>query len=180
MNTGIKKLTSPPYKGTQGHWLTRQLFADVDYPAREDGRKQYAPVFSLYGLISGFIDCRSTFVELRDPTGYQWAMKYLGSYEHWSVLSQTNWFKPELEKWIEEIETIFTAEAIQKVREIASGDSAQSLPAAKYMAERGWEKTRGRPSKSEMNKELKKHVERITEHDEDAKRIGLKVITGGR
>jgi hypothetical protein len=177
----IITLKAPPYKGTHNHWLTRPLFVDVEFPAKFDGRQLYQPIFSLYGPVEGFIDAHQTFVDLRDPTGYKWAMAYLGSFEHWSILSQSSWFKPELEKWKAELDVLFTAEAVQRIREIAAADSAQALPASKYLAEKGWEKTRGRPSKAEMEGELKRQVQKLESYEEDQKRmLGLTVVTGGK
>ena len=172
------KLDKPPYKGERGHWLLRQLFVEYE-DMHNDDRNSYVPIFSLMGK-EGYIDVGATFVALRDPTGRLWAERYLGSWEHWTRLEEASWFSERLSKWRDEIDTIFTSEAIQRVREIAAGESSQALAASKYLAEKGWQKTRGRPSKAEINGELKRQVKIIEAHEEDAERIGLKIIKGGK
>lgn len=175
------KLEGPPYKGSQGHWLLRALFVDVDYPAqRIDDRVLYEPVFSLYGPVEGYVDASATFIELEDPTGRLWAERYLGSWEHWKRLSEAPWFAKRLSEWREELETIELSRAIQRIKELSRGESSAALPASKYLAERGWEKTRGRPSKSEINGELKRQVKIVEAHEEDAKRMGFKLVQGGK
>jgi hypothetical protein len=171
-------LKGPPYKGEGGHWLTRALF--VDLPVVNGGQEKFYPVFSLYKPVEGFIDAHQTFLDFKDPTGVLWAERYLGSVEHWNRLCEASWFDLELSQWRRELDQMLTAEAIQKVIEIAKGDGAQALSAAKYLAEQGWVKTRGRPSKAEMSAELKKATKKMEEHEEDMARIGLKVIKGGK
>ena len=141
------------------------------------------PQFSLYGGIPDVIDAKATFLELNDPTGYKWALKYLGNYEHYKVLTKCTWFQKALDTWMDELKTKLKSEAIEKVSQIAQGASPQALPAAKYLASAEWEKAtsgRGRPSKEELRGELKKAIEKLTIEEEDAQRIGLTLIQGGK
>lgn len=173
-------LNGPPYRGPGGHYLTRVLFVDLPktHPSVED---KYVPVFSLYGPVDGYIDARATFIELRDPTGRLWAERYLGSFEHWKRLSESSWFAPELTKWREELNAIFTSEAILRIQQIAASESTQALAASKYLAEQGWVSSkRGRPTKAEIQGELKREVRKLEAHEEDMARIGLKIINGGK
>lgn len=168
----MKKLTSPPYKTDNNIWYTRQLFWEQQQLLPRESRI-IEPIFSLSSDKPGLINARATFVALDDPTGYEWAEKYLGSWAHWEKLIECPWFAPHLEDWKREIDVKGVNKAVQRIKEIAVGESSQALPANRYIAEKGWEKARGRPSKSEIKGELLKATKRVEEHEEDMKRIGL-------
>lgn len=177
----MKKLTNPPYKGENGIWLTEAIFWEraTEKPASQ---RPYEPVFSLYDDRPGLINCRTTFVNLKDPTGRKWALTYLRDWNHWLRLMRCAWFREAYEVWITELNLQLKSEAIARAIEIMNGDNgAQALAAAKFLATAEYDKTaRGRPSKAEINGELKKAAEALTVEDEDLKRIGLKVINGGK
>ncbi len=166
---------SPPYKNDYGVHYTRQLFWEMQRNLKEEDRL-IDPPFYLSTPHAGSLSARDTWVECGDPTGYKWAMTYLGSWVHYEKLLDCSWFVVHLEDWKRELDIKRTSEAVDKVRLIATGDSSQSLAANKYLAERGWEKTRGRPSKAEIRGELLKATQKIEEHEQDMERIGLRVI----
>ncbi len=172
----------PPWPTTKlNRYFTKALFWDVAVQLREEDREDFKPPFTLYKMKPGYICFRTTFVELQDPTGYDWAMQYLGDYGHWKELLKCKWFQEALQTAQEELSQKLKAQALKVVLEIASNGSPASLPAAKYIAERGWEKRAGRPSKVEIDKELKKATEVLDAETEDLVRIGgLKLISGGK
>ena len=165
------KLTTPPYRGTGGHWLTSTLFYErwIDL---KDYEQTYEPLFSLTGR-QGLIDARQTFVELEDPTGYKWAMKYLGSWKHYEKLMNTSWFPPYVETWTIEIKVKLKSDAIQAIRRIAGSKEQGALAAAKYLANLDYDSKRGRPSHAEVKGEARRQAALITQEDDDAQRIGL-------
>lgn len=164
------------YKGLSGAFLTTSLFYETWKDRVSSQRaKDSNPVFSLYDDVHGLINCRKTFVDMADPTGYSWAMKYLDSWEHWERLVASSWFAEALETWRRELLAKLRAEALVKIKEIAdtSVQDGQRLAAAKYLAERGWEKgSKGRPGhkKDEVNKLISQAEQ------SDAERIGLKLV----
>ena len=124
-----------------------------------------------------------TFVELRDPTGSKWAHQYLKSWEHWKRIMTTPWFSEWYDEAINELNTKLRSEAFDRIMEISTGSSAQAFPANKYIHSEEWNKKpgkRGRPSKEEVDGELKKQAKIMTREDEDLKRIGLKLIQGDK
>lgn len=134
------------------------------------------PVFCLYDDKPGLINARKSFVHLGDPTGYKWAMTYLGDWAHWKQLEKCKWFKEALDVWREELKIKVQSEAIDIIKAVSESDDKQALVAARYLAEYGWDKKgpgRGRPSKAEVQGELKKAAEAATDEDADLKRIGL-------
>lgn len=183
-NKNYQVLTKPPYKSCNNVWYTRQLFFEPWQHINLD-TKTIRPVFSLHQDLPGLINVRKTFVELKDVTGHDWAIRYLGSYEHYSRLMTCTWFKEATEEYIEEIKVLIRKEALQKLIEISEGAGPQAASAARYLANYDWEKanTRGRPSKEELKGELKRAAHALTEEQEDMKRIGLgtfKIIEGGK
>jgi hypothetical protein len=105
-------------------------------------------------------------------------MKYLGDYAHWVFLMKSSWFRDAVEVWQNELEMKNTAEAVEAIKNIALDPTNKSaLPAARYLAEQGWKKNkRGRPSTETVNAELKRAVRERTQEDDDADRIGLRLV----
>jgi hypothetical protein len=178
-----KYYKEPPYKSEyHGQWPTQSLFYEV-MQGQHISKWVYKPVFTLFEPKEGYISCQRTFVELGDPTGYEWAMKYLKSWNHWKRLMECQWFKDAYEQWCAELHAKNQADAIRRIQEIATTESPQALPANRYIAEQGWKKPtskRGRPSAEELTGELKRAARAQQEHDDDMARIGLKVINGGK
>ena len=106
----------PPYKAPNNTWYTRALFLEIAQLQKKDDRP-IQPVFTLRHDKEGLINGRKTFVELGDPTGYKWAMKYLGDWDHWLVLEQCTWFKEALAEWRRELDSKIASEAMDRIRE---------------------------------------------------------------
>ena len=119
-NPELKRLKSPPYKGDSGVWLTEALFYQKTFD-RPKHRLICAPVFDLYDERPGLINCRTTFVNLKDPTGRKWALTYLGDWNHWLRLMKCAWFREAFEIWISELNLQLKSEAIAKAICAAGG-----------------------------------------------------------
>lgn len=173
----------PPYKASNGAWYTSSLFWEL-WSETQIPNRRCDPVFSLYSQRPGLVCFRTTFVELGDVTGYKWAQMYLGDWEHWLKLYKSPWFRKAYEHAKEELYIKLRTEGLDKIREMAtSTDAKASLPAAKYLAEleRNLEKRQaGRPSAAEVSAELKNAQKAMEVEDEDAERIGLTLIKGGK
>lgn len=169
----------PPYKAPNNTWYTRALFLEIAQLQKKDDRP-IQPVFTLRHDKEGLINGRKTFVELGDPTGYKWAMKYLGDWDHWLVLEQSTWFQEALAEWRRELDSKIASEAMDRIREIAADpDDKGALAAAKWLASKPWvekKTSRGRPTKEEVQGELKRQAQATSVEDEDAARIQLKVV----
>lgn len=177
------------FKGDSGSWLTRGLFADVSRqnPGPDVTEESIAKAhYCLWDAgDTGKPMLRDLFMEMRDITGIRFANKYLGGYDHLQKLLAVPWFKKEYDSWIQELRLIYRAEAIARIEEIQNEGSAQSLAAAKYLAELDSENKgaskRGRPSSEEVTGELKRAVRQEQTAKEDYNRMmGLTVITGGK
>jgi hypothetical protein len=171
----------PPYKSPNNLWYTAALFWDrvVDLPLSS---RSIDPIFTLTEDKEGYINARKTFVALNDPTGYKWAMKYLGDYNHWHQLMKCKWFKEAYEDWMSELNAKMSDGALDSIQAIAkeSDNEALRFQAAKYLLEKPWDKRKGagRPSKQEIDANLKQETRRKSEEDNDLARIGLVINNG--
>lgn len=165
----------PPYRSLGNRkFYTEALFRETN-PMGE----VILPVFSLYQDWVGhdgypLINCRRTFLELKDPTGYKWAMMYLGEWSHWKHLLKLQWFQTALAGWKEELDELIKSEAIQKIAEVAAGSSQSAFQAAKFLATQDYKKGphgRGRPTTAEVSGELKQAMLVVAAEDEDYQRM---------
>lgn len=178
----MKKLSGAPYRAENNIWLTEALFYNRA-SLKPRSLWTYEPAFDLFDDRPGMVNCRTTFVNMRDPTGRKWALTYLGDWNHWLRLMKCAWFREAYDIWITELNTQLRSEAIQVAYDIMKGENgAQALAAAKFLTSEEYNKqaTRGRPSKAELEGKLKEAAKAISIEDDDLKRIGLTVIDGGK
>lgn len=173
----MTKTLTPPYKGGNNKWLTESLFYDRMSTIYKE-RWTYQPVFTFFDRRDGYRCACDDFIALGDPTGYMWAMEYLGDYNHFEALMATSWFPSVFKEWQRRLNIKLQAEAIQKIQAASLGDSPAALAAAKYIAERGWEPkaTKGRPSKAAVEEQVKHDAKLQKEQEDDAARIGLRLV----
>ena len=171
--------TGSPFKGDRGVLMTRSLFFETQldraldralYTLKDHDHtwkdKTYKSLYLLY-------------MEVGDPTEYQFAKKYLDSWQHWELLCEANWFKPYVSRWRKELELRIKSETLAKIRNLAeSGEASRdSFNAQKYLLDKGWEpkeksaSKRGRPTKEEIQKEAIRISQDISSIEEDYERI---------
>ena len=128
------------FKDIMGRWITSGLF-------KETAQKK--------GYIIYTIDeARAFFIECNDPTGYLFAITFLGGWKHWLALQESPALAHHLLQWEEELEVKMRSENLQLVVQEAKGE--KGYQAAKYLVEAGWKKKEaGRPSKASIKKESK-------------------------
>lgn len=171
----------PPYKTANNRWWTKSLFwdlvRDTSYAERSEN---FDPIFTLYHDTPGYINARKTFVEIGDPTGYKWAMQYLGDYDHWQALMRHKWFREAVDDWKQELDAKLQSEGIDAIRRIArDGSESQALAAGKFLATKEWDKReKGRPTKAQVEANIKTETRRRSVEDEDMARIGLVINNG--
>jgi hypothetical protein len=91
-------------------------------------------------------------------------MALVGSWSHWKKLLKRAWFRECRDRWKEELEIKLRSDAIKEMIEQSKG--IKGGPAARWLAEKGWAPTRGRPSKDEVAAERKQQAGIKTEIDE--------------
>lgn len=115
---------------------------------------------------------KKLFLETSDPTEYIFATKHLAGWDHWQKICANKVLAQHVNKWRYELELKLRSEGIQWV--IKSARSKQNWLAAKFLAEKGWEtRIAGRPSKEEVERELKIQADIDNEYSDDLERIRL-------
>lgn len=137
------------------------LFEEFDRPDRK-----FRPRFKL-------ADWKETFLEARDPSEYEAAMRLVGDWDHWLLIRQHPFISPIIDKWHEELEIKLRSEAIKKM--LYHANQPGGTAAAKWLADKGYsvdapKKKVGRPISKEAP------IEETTEHAEDLVRLGLRVV----
>lgn len=163
---------------TNGKYLLRALFLEA---YDDDGQ------FVLYSLKDkdqefngrSIPSLKRLYIELSDPTEYDFANMYFESWDHWEALCNCVWFKPHIEKWRRELNIKLKCDSIKRIKEEAKAGK-NKFQANKYLIDRGWagEDTKGswkmgRPSKQAIKEEAAKILEQDSRVLEDLKRMGL-------
>jgi hypothetical protein len=155
------------FKDKQGKWLTQSLFLEMGYKPQavftlNDEDKTYK------GKV--YPSLKRLYLETNDPTEYKLATEHLGGWSHWKRLRGNSAIAEHIEVWKDELNVKLTAKGVQLAIEIATDGG--TFQAAKWLADTGWEKRiAGRPSKDEVEGELKKQAQESDDFASDLLRI---------
>jgi hypothetical protein len=164
-------------KDVMGRYRTQSLFRETNYGTSADGLE---PVWTLRDIDpqGKLPSLRRLYIDMRDPTGYTFAQAAFGSWKHWTKLKNLKWFQAHLDDWDIELEVAVRSDAIMKIQDEAEGGKSK-YSASKWLAESGYHSRKaGRPSKEDIDRELKIATKVDEEIGEDAERLGLKVVNG--
>ena len=159
-------------KDSMGRFRTLSLFV-------ENKIDKYPAPFTLKDYDHrGAMSMYLKYMEIADPTEYSQAIALLGSWRHWQVLSNAEWFKPTLERWRAELQTKFESDRYREMMEVAdkAKGTPQGVSATKWLAERYSSVTklkRGRPSKAEKATNLREESKEEKLLAEEASRLGI-------
>ena len=167
---------SNKFKNAIGAHLLKPIFFEYDNSEH---------LYSVYTLkdydhtVDGvtYPSLRKLYVEMEDPTEYEFAVKHLDGWVHWKKLTESSFFQQYLKEWREELEVRMRAKALNRIKTRATGDTKDSFAADKILLAGGW-KTQstekvGRPTKDKIKEEANKLFMESTEFDEDFKRLGI-------
>jgi hypothetical protein len=158
------------YKDEKGRYIVQGLFLEIQYDTR-------LSVFTLDGedkTYKGVVypSLKRLYLECGDPKEYTFANKYLYDWDHWQRVTRNSLLRVHVDKWREELELSLVSEGVSALIDLALNE--KSYQAAKYLAERGWDKRpRGRPSQDEVSEEIKKRADIESSFDEDFKLLKL-------
>ena len=144
------KIDKSKLKDTMGRPITQSLFL-------ENGYNTELAVYTLKDEDhehkgTTYISLKQLFLEMEDVTEYEFANEYLLGWSHWKRLNANKLMTKHFEEWREELELRLRAQGIRAIIDQSADD--KGFQAAKYLAEKGWDKrTAGRPSKNEKLKE---------------------------
>lgn len=155
-----------------GRLATASLFYELnDYDSKGVSVYSIGPEDIVLGDGSTRISARKIYMEQADPTEYRAAIALLGDWRHWQVLVNSAKFKPVIEEWREELRTAIQSEAMAVIMD----DAKQNPISARWLVEQSAPKNikRGRPSKAEIESNLRQMQEEKSTTAEDLARLGL-------
>lgn len=161
------------FKNNSGTYLLKGLFIETNTTDMDQA------IYTLKNYDhKGYPSLYLRYMELEDPTEYEFATTYLDGWAHWEKLCQCNWFIPHIARWRLELDLKMKSQAIKKIKEVAKTNSPNMFQANKIIIERAWENKnpkvpakRGRPSTEEVQGELLRQVEEEKRIEEDFKRV---------
>lgn len=158
------------FKDDRGRFIVQGLFLEDSYNAD-------MAVFTFDGedkLYKGktYPSLKRLYLEHGDPKEYSFARKYLYDWKHWQRLCKNKVVGRHIEEWRKELELSLVSEGVSALIDLALNE--KSYQAAKYLADRGWDKSKvGRPSKEEVEGQIKKQAEEDQEFADDFELIAL-------
>lgn len=177
------KALHPEMRSTNGKHLIRSLFVETesqevkelgvsgamftlkDRNHEKDGKLYYSlrNIYMSYDHVPGY--------------EYEFAQDVFGSWEHWQLLcNSADKVRTHVESWRDEQAVKLQARALQAMFKTAMFEGSKGTPAARYLADKGWQVKRGRPSKDEVDREKKLAAGVEREVNEDLERLGWKVV----
>lgn len=158
------------FKDEKGRYIVQGLFLEDRYNTdlaiyTFDGEdKEYKGVV--------YPSLKRLYLEECDVEEYNFAKKYLYDWPHWKRLCSNAIISRHIDQWREELELSIRSEAIGTMVHLALNED--SYQAAKFLADKGWVKnSRGRPSKEEVEGELKKRAEIEAQYQDEFQLIEL-------
>lgn len=175
-------MESKNLKDDLGRYRTQSLFWEL----RHGGDTvKYPPVFTTKdedierdGV--KYISMKKIYMTYDHIPGYEYefAMEVLGSWDHWNKLANDTIpdIKNMIQSWRDELDIRLKAHGLKALIYASRDNDAKGVQASKYLVEKGYIQKRGRPSKEEVDRELKANTKLKKEFESDLERIGLKVV----
>lgn len=152
-----------------GRPITQSLFLEMGYTSNAIYTLKDVD-YTYKGKL--YPSAKRLYLELGDPTEYEFATKYFLGWDHWQRICANKLVSEHIMKWRDELEVKLRSQAVRMNIEAAKNGNYQ---AAKWLADRGWlTRAAGRPSKAEVAKELKVAADIQNEYGADV--IRLKAI----
>jgi len=157
---------------SMGRPLTQSLFLEIGY-------SDYA-VYTLKEYDypykgKHYPSLKKLYLQEEDVTEYQFAEKHLLGWQHWKRLCENKLIIKHVEEWREELELKIRSQGIRDMMNLCASEGG-NFSAAKYLANKEWEKRgAGRPSKAEKERHLKLEERLDKEFEDDLARLtGMK------
>ncbi len=164
------------FKDELGRYRTLSLFCEFD----SKGYEQYFTLSNEDREIDGkiYISVYKKYMEYFHVPGqeYDFANEVLGGWKHWCRLCANAQLYKEIALWREEMDIKLRSTAIKSLINTSFENNAAGANAAKWLAEKGYELKRGRPSKAEREGYLKQEEKLKDVVDEDLERVGLTLV----
>lgn len=119
----------PP--GQMGRWRTASLFEETCTPADK-------PIFTLGERdvpSKGLISLKKRYLEVGDPTEYEFARTCLGGWDHWRALCSSPSLSKHIKSWRTELRARLASQSYRIIREaqMGSGPTKSEVDAARWV-----------------------------------------------
>lgn len=153
------------FKAPNGQFYTRQIFYEMntaDVSLVLYTLKDYDIEVEVRLAPEGLTTVRSIpslsrlYIEAADVSEYDFALKYFGSWKHWKMISDANWFKEYITPMREELATKLMSLSVKRIAQLAEGDTRDAFQANRYLLDKGYIAkvgVKGRPSKEAIQRE---------------------------
>ena len=170
------------FKDDGGRYRTQSLFWELRHQV---DTSKYPPVFTLKdedierdGIT--YKSLKKIYMTYDHIPGYEYefAVDNLESWDHWVKLANDTIpaIKDTIQSWRDEVDIRLKAQGLKALIYASRDNDAKGVQASKYLVEKGYIQKRGRPSKEEVERELKADTKLKKEFENDLERIGLKVV----
>lgn len=155
-------------KDSGGKPITQSLFLELGYSSLaiytlKDDDYEYNGKF--------FYSLKKLYLEEEDPTEYIFANKYLLGIKHWLRICDNKQFTDIADEWRFELELKLRSQGIKAIIGAAKSGNQN---ASKWLSDKGWsDRSAGRPSKTDIEREKKIRMGMEDEFSEDLKRLQL-------
>jgi hypothetical protein len=151
-------------KTENGQPYLRRLFLETSYTINDKSNIPYTLRDTDHP--DGYKSLYRLYMDHEDPTEFSFAETYLDGYAHWARLCECLWFKEYVERWRSELDLKLKSRAIKTVIDTAADNYSKSqFEAVKILLNPPWREKqvakngRGRPTKAEVQGELKSMAE---------------------
>jgi len=168
-------------KDPQGRYRTQSLFYETS--SSSEFSEAYPPLFTTKADDhKGFLSLKKIYFSYDHIPGmeYEFALEVFNSWDQWIKLSTESILRATIAEWREELDIRLKANAIKSILATSREESPRGLQAARYMADRGYQVKRGRPSKAETERERKVAAGVSADLQNDMERLGLTIVQGSK
>jgi len=170
-------------KDNQNRYRTSSLF----WETRHSDEVRFPPLYTIKEhpyTVDGvtYPSLKQVYLSYDHIPGYEYefALATFGSWEHWLKLSTESTYVKLIKGWREELEIRNKATAIRNIIASSKDSTPTGLQASRYLADKGYEVKRGRPSKGDIERERKIQAGVSKDLENDFERLQLTVIKGNK
>lgn len=141
---------------TTGNFYTQSLFFEI---CGSDKSKAIYTLKEHDHEVNGvtYKSLKRIYLSYANPHEYEFATENFYSWRHWERVCKNGLIAPYVQEWRDELEIKLRSMGVKEhIRQIQEGGKG-ALAAARYLANKEWLDKRGagRPTKDEVNRELK-------------------------
>lgn len=163
------------WKTDKGVWITLGLFYELS------GQNKERAIYTIYDEDRTvedvtYLSLKKKYLEMEHVPGYEYdfANMYLGGWNHWLRLQKASKQLINLiQEWKDELEIKLRARSARAIINTSFDESPTAFHANKWINDKGWMPSKGRPKKADIQREAKIAAGVEAEISSDLERIRL-------